>query len=251
MKKTVLLITALMTAAGLASAQIAFNTGTTVYDNADLVFAPSADVTATNTQNYFFREDRAAMQRFVVDETFQAVAVNTIVRRAMEGAEFELRIINLGSVVNNFYTPAEIAAATVMATSSFTIAAVGGDAAPFGQASGGITEADDPYTTMTWTLPSTLTFTTGNHYAFILDGTSAAPGNIVLNYSIGNAYSDGMGFRQEVADSVNFRSGNDYFGGGNNQQGDWGLSLVAIPEPGTIVLLGISLGALALFRRRR
>ncbi|MCC5849739.1 MAG: PEP-CTERM sorting domain-containing protein [Verrucomicrobia bacterium] len=235
---------------GQTYASIMFTTGTTQYNDADLVLTPSASVTSTNEQNYFFRESRAAMQRFVVADTFQAVAVNTIVRRAVEGATFDLHVINLGNVVENFYTPPQIAASTTMASASYTIAAVGGNEAPFGQTSGGITVNDDPYTTLTWTLPSTLTFIPGNHYAFILDGTSEAPGNIVMQYSIGNAYPAGMGFRQEESESLNFRSGNDYFGGGNNQAGDWGLSLVAIPEPGTLILLGVSGLALALTAKK-
>jgi hypothetical protein len=242
---TALVITAATTT---LSASIAFTTGTGTYDDSDVVFAPSADVTATNANNYFFRETRAAMQTFVVTDSIDATAINTIVRRAVENAAFTLSLIDFGTdPAANFYTPAEVATAALLGTSNITIT---GELA-FGQASGGIDATLDPYTTMTWNLPSTVSLVPGRTYAFILDGTSAAPGNIVMQFGLGNPYPGGLAYRQEESVSPNFRSGNDYFGGDNNQQADWGLALVAVPEPSTYALLlgAVALGG-ALIRRR-
>lgn len=243
----VLLMTGLL-AAGRVLGGIVFTTGTGVYDGSDMVFAASSAINATNANNYFFRETRAAMQTFVVTSAIDVAAVNTIVRRAVENATFTLSLIDFGTdPVANFYTPAEVAAATSLASSNITVTS----ALAFGQASGDISVAADPFTTMTWTLPATASLVPGRTYAFILDGTSAAPGNIVMQFGLGNPYAGGLAYRQEESVSPNFRSGNDYFGSGNNQQADWGLALVAIPEPGTLMLVGIALGALALTRRRR
>ena len=225
--------------------QIIFTTGTGAYDDSDVVITPSADLTADNATNYFFRETRAAMQTFVVDESIDATAINTIVRRAVDGATFTLSLIDLGTdPVANFYTPDDVAAADSLAASTISIT----PALAFGQASGGITEADDPYTTMTWTLPSTVSLVPGRTYAFILDGTSAD--NIVMQFGLGDPYAGGLAYRQEESISPNFRSGNDYFGSGNNQEADWGLAL--IPEPSTYAaLFGLAALGLVLYHRRR
>lgn len=247
MKKTALYLSALMLAGSLASASILFTTGTTPYDDSDVVFAASSAVTANSDNNYFFRDTRAAMQSFVVTDAISVASINTIARRAVENATFTLSLIDFGTdAAANFYTPAEVSAATTLATSNITITS----GLAFGQASGGIDAALDPYTTMTWTLPSTVNLATGRTYAFILDGTHATS-NIVLNFGLGDPYAGGLAYRQEESVSPNFRSGNDYFGSGNNQQADWGLALVAIPEPGTLALLGIAGVALAVTSRRR
>ena len=49
--------------------------------------------------------------------------------------------------------------------------------------------------------------------------------------------------------SENFRSGNNYFGTNNNQQADFALALVIVPEPASLALLG--LGSLLMLSRRR
>jgi hypothetical protein len=246
--RSFLLLPSLGLGAASLCGQVVFTTGTTPYDDSDVVFAASSAVTATNANNYFFRATRAAMQTFVVADAIDTVAVNTIVRRAVENATFTLSLIDFGTdPVANFYTPAEVAAATSLASSNITITS----ALAFGQSSGGIDVTLDPYTTMTWTLPSTVSLVPGRTYAFILDGTSATQ-SIVMQYGLGNPYAGGLAYRQEESLSPNFRSGNDYFGSGNNQQADWGLALVAIPEPSTYAAIfgGLFL-ALALYRRRR
>ena len=249
MNKTVLTtILALLATTTALSGSISFNLGTGTYDNSDVVFSASSAITATNTNNYFFRETRAAMQTFVVTDAIEVAAMSTIVRRAVENATFTLSLIDFGTnPVANFYTPAEVAAAALLGTSNITITA----ALAFGQASGGIDATLDPYTTMTWALPASVSLVPGRTYAFILDGTSASPGNIVMQFGLGNPYAGGLAYRQEESVSPNFRSGNDYFGGGNNQQADWGLALVAVPEPSTYaLLLGLATLGLVLYRRR-
>ncbi len=245
--RKLLLLSSLGLGAVSLQGQILFTTGTGAYDDSDVVMTPSADLTADNATNYFFRETRAAMQTFVVEEAIDATAINTIVRRAVDGATFTLSLIDFGTdAPENFYTPADVAAAGSLATSNISIT----PALAFGQASGGITVADDPYTTMTWTLPSTVSLVPGRTYAFILDGTSAAPGNIVMQFGLGNPYAGGLAYRQEESESLNFRSGNDYFGPNNNQQADWGLAI--IPEPSTYAaLFGLAALGLVLYRRRR
>ncbi|MCD8483108.1 MAG: PEP-CTERM sorting domain-containing protein [Verrucomicrobia bacterium] len=235
-----------------ASAAITFSAGTTAYNDSDVVFTPSASLTATNSNNFFFRETRAAMQTFVVTEAIEIAALSTIVRRAVDGATFTLHLIDLGAAAPaNFYTPEGVAAGTNLASSNISITSV----TAFGQSTGGIDAVLDPYTTMTWTLPSSVTLVTGRTYAFVLDGTSADPGNIVMQYGLGNPYAGGLGYMQiesgAPGPSPNFRSGNDYFGGGNNQQADWGLALVAIPEPSTYaVFAGLAVLGLVMVRRR-
>ncbi len=231
-----------------AQGAVVFSTGTSAYDDSDLVLVSSAAATVSNGTNVFVREPRATMQTFTVGEAFELGAINILTRRAVEGAAFTLTLRDFGNTTANFFTPAEVDAATPLATFNATITA--GQA--FGQTSGGPDATLDPVTTMTWTLASSVNLVAGRNYALVLDGTSSSTEPLVYQYALGNNYAGGLGYLQDfgISSSENFRSGNDYFAPGNNQQADWSLALVAIPEPASLALMGLG-GLLILGRTRR
>jgi len=236
------------TAATSTSASIAFTTGTGTYDDSDVVIVPTANVMQDNATNFYIREPRATLQTFQVDAAVEIEAINIIVRRAVQDSTFTLSLREFATQAN-FYTPADVAATSLLATFN---AAVTSEQA-FGQTSGGIDATLDPATTMTWTLPSSVNLDTGKVYGLIVDGTSSSTEPLVYQLSLGNAYTGGLGYLQDFSSSENFRSGNSYFGGsGNDQQADWSLALVAVPEPSTYALLlgFVALGGVLLRRRR-
>jgi len=239
----VLLMTGLL-AAGRLFGGIVFTTGTGVYDGSDVVVTPSASLTNSPNQ-IFLRDPRATLQTFQVSSNFELAEVNLIVRRALEGAAFTLTLRDFGTTAPaNSLTPVAVSGATSLASISHTVTA----AQAFG-AAGAVTAAD-PFNTMSWVLSSAVTLVPGNYYGLVFDGTNVTTGapHIIYSYALGNPYAGGLGYYQD-GNSNDFRT--DVFGSGNNQQADFALALVAIPEPGTLMLVGIALGALALTRRRR
>lgn len=234
---------ALGVAAATVSGSIVFTAGPTAYSDSPVVITPTDDLTATSNQIYL-RDPRATLQTFQVGSELELTAVNFIIRRALEGAQFTLTLRDFGTTApENSLAPAAVTGAGSLATFSHTVTA----GQVFGNSSGPV-DSNDPFNTMTWTLGSAVTLVPGNYYGLVFDGTNVTTGapHIIYPYALGNPYSDGLGYYQDGND-------NDFlttsFGSGNNQQADFALALV--PEPTTYAaLLGLAALGVVMLRRR-
>ncbi|MCC5839929.1 MAG: PEP-CTERM sorting domain-containing protein [Opitutales bacterium] len=248
--KTTRLLASLFCAAGapaLAAQSIVFNTGTLVYDNSDTVLVSSANLMAENGTNIFLRDPRAVMQTFQVSEPIELAAVNTIIRRAVANAAFTLTLRNFGATPpGGSVSPGVVSSTPALASISHTVTAEQGFGAP------GPVTAADPATTLTWVLGGSVMLVPGNHYAFVFDGTGTVNAeHVIAQYNRSNAYAGGLGYYQD-GNASNFLSGSGIFGATFDDQVDFGLGLVAVPEPSTYAAAaGLAALGLVLLRRRR
>lgn len=105
-------------------------------------------------------------------------------------------------------------------------------------------------TTGTWTNISSLTYTgpynTGNAQVSATEEIDSRQTLSISGQSINWANGDDLWIRW-----VSYRDLSGEYTGGAAVLAINDVSFAAIPEPGTLVLLGIALGSLAIFRRRR
>ncbi len=248
--KTTVLFASLLSLAGvpaLSAQSIAVNAGTMVYDASDLVLVPSSSVMAENGTNIYLRDPRAVMQTFQVGEAFELAAINTIIRRAVENAEFTLTLRDFGPTVpGGSVAPGAVSGATALSSVDYTVDASVAFGAP------GPVTAGDPATTLTWSLASPVTLVPGNVYAFVFDGTGTVNAeHVIAQYSRTNPYGGGLGYYQD-GNANNFLSGSGIFGEDYNDQVDFAVALVAVPEPSTYAsVLGLVVLTLVIARRRK
>jgi hypothetical protein len=243
-----------------ASVTIAYN-NTALFDDSDV-----KNLTAAQTSNHLFlrRETNAsdgfreALQSFTVDSSITVQAVNILINRAIQGKSITISLIEWDNTTGR---PGSVSisqtqwdAATVLRTESITF---GSEAAAFGSQG----SFDDALSTLTWTLPSSITLSPlsgdSNNYGIVIQPTDATNADSVLNWRFadGDLYTDIANPNSRIGYYKNANSGglfrSDQFG--TNVEADLAFGLVAVPEPSTYaLLLGVAaLGGVLLRRRLR
>jgi len=229
----------------------------TGYDNSDVVYVDSADVVSGGSESLFLRDTRGALQGFTVTSTTEISAVNVLAMRMVEGESFriEIREFNANPSSANITSSFLASSSTLVIGETITISAA--DAAGFDG-----NNANDALSTVTWTLPSSVILndnptTGGNNYALIINADSDNTGIRWAFNRNGDVYANRSGPRGHIG----YFESNDANGGNYNYQADgfgdppntdMSIALVAIPEPGTLMMMGLSgVALLAAVRRRR
>lgn len=227
-KKTLLGILTLFTAVS-ASASVIINNGTSDYDNADQVLVASSamdnalSTTTSNTQI-------DPLMVFQPSANIDADSIVMLLKRVNTGVSQTFNLYDFGTTAPG--------ASTISLPGAALVSEVYATTADLGPS--------DNVAALTWDFAGSISLSSSNYYAVMIDAVDGTAG-LNFMYDSGNGIANG-GLYQ--FDGTNW----DLTGGGSAIPGanfDYGIAINAIPEPGTLALVGLALGALLLFRRRR
>ena len=227
--KRTLLISLTVLTTHLATAGVVISNGTTDYDGADqILVASSAMDGALSTTVGSTQID--PMMVFQPSADIDADSISMLLKRVNTGIEQTFNLFDFGTTApgaSNVSLPGP-----ALVSEAYTTTA---DLGP-----------SDNVATLTWDFTGSVSLSDTNYYAVMIDAVDGTAG-LNFNYDSDNGIAQGGLYQY---DGTNW----DLSGGGSAIPGsnlDYGIAITAIPEPGTLVLLGLALSAMALFRRRR
>lgn len=232
---------ALLTSATALNAAVVFTTGTTTYDESDVIYVDSTGLTNQRfLRDTSVNDDRMALQTFQVTSNISISGINLITSAIIGGAEVTFRLVDLGTSL-----PTETASGDFFRTSIPTTS-LASETKTF--------TAVSSQSTVAWSFTS-VNLSTTNYYALLIDPERLSDSSINFQWMYNgpatseaeSAYTGGTGYYVHDSGKLlrEFNNGDDF--------NDFSLALVAVPEPSTTALLlgFVALGGVLLRRKLR
>lgn len=212
-----------------ASAGVVISAGTTDYDGADqILVASSAMDNALSTTSGGTQID--PLMVFQPSATINADSISMLLKRVNTGIDQTFNLYDFGTTApgaSNISLPG----AALVSEAYTTTTNLG---------------PSDNVASLTWDFVGSVNLLDTNYYGVMIDATDGTAG-LNFNYDSDNGIPNG-GLYQFDGTNWDLSDGGSAIPAANL---DYGIAITAIPEPGTLVLVGLSLGALLIFRRRR